>query len=148
MIKFVTLTIALFFLMGNNCSQQPDAIKLITLNYNSAMCQGYCDYTYVVSRNLKTIIKKPGTFIPRSDLDIQTDSIQLSEKLWKQIVNSVELDSIKALPKINGCPGCDDGPIGMLQVITKTDTINLRFEGPDPPKSIRTLLQNIKQTYY
>ena len=137
----------LLLTVGSSCSQTTpnEPIKKITLNYFSAMCQGYCNNTYVVTEHTKRIIKKPGTVISSPEMTVQTDSIQLSEKEWSQIVNSVSIDSIKALPKVNGCPGCDDGAIGTLEVMIRNDTIHLQFEGPDPPHSIRQLVEILKR---
>lgn len=134
--------------MNTNCIQQQESITEIKLEYSSAMCQGYCDYTFIVNENSKKIIRTPGKAIPSPKLKERKDTIKLSKTNWQEIKQSFVLDSVKALPKINGCPGCDDGAIGSLQIITDKDTLSIKFEGPDPPNSIVPLIGLItKQTF-
>ena len=141
----------LFFIIifGNvSCLQQEEHVTEIKLEYTSAMCQGYCDYSFIVNKNIKEIIKTPGKAIPNPELKVKKDTIKLTTEEWQQIRQSFVLDSIRALPKINGCPGCDDGAIGSLQVISEKDTISIKFEGPNPPKSITPLVRLItKETF-
>ena len=143
---FITILILLYGSVS--CFQQQETITEIKLGYSSAMCQGYCDYTFIVNENSKEIIQTPGKAIPNPELKVKRDTITLTTEDWQQIRQSFVLDSIRALPKINGCPGCDDGAIGSLQVISEKDTISIKFEGPDPPNSIVPLIGLItKETF-
>lgn len=143
------LIIIFVLLYGSvSCFQQQETITEIKLGYFSAMCQGYCDYTFIVNENFKEITQKPGKAIPSPELKVKKDTIMLSKTDWQQITSSFVLDSVRGLPKINGCPGCDDGSIGSLQIITDKDTLSIKFEGPDPPNSIVPLLDLItKETF-
>ena len=143
--------IIIYFILlygSTSCLQQQETITEIKLGYSSAMCQGYCDYSFIVNKNIKEIIKTPGKAIPSPELKVKKDTINLTTKDWQQIRQSFILDSIRALPKINGCPGCDDGAIGSLQVISEKDTISIKFEGPEPPNNILPLIGLItKETF-
>ncbi|RFN57638.1 hypothetical protein [Marixanthomonas ophiurae] len=125
---------------STSCQQKQEAITKIKLQYSSAMCKGYCDYTFIINKNFKKVIQTPGKAIPSPELKIKKDTIKLTKTDWQQINQSFILDSIRVLPKINGCPGCDDGSIGSLQIISEKDTISIKFEGPDPPNSIVPLI--------
>ncbi|PVW13577.1 hypothetical protein [Marixanthomonas spongiae] len=143
--------IIIFFLFAtgySSCSQKHEVISEIKLEYTSAMCQGYCDYTFIVNKSLKEVIKTPGKLIQSPELSVKKDTIQLKKNEWQQIRQSFALDSLRALPKINGCPGCNDGAIGSLQIITNKDTLSIKFEGPNPPKTIKSLTEIItKETF-
>lgn len=141
----------LFFLLifGNSsCFQRQESVTEMKLGYFSAMCQGYCDYTFIITEKFKEIIRKPGTAIPSPELSVKKDTIKLTTEDWQQIIRSFTLDSVRTLPKINGCPGCDDDAIGSLQIISEKDTISLKFEGPNPPRIIKELINLItKETF-
>jgi len=143
------LRIILFLtLYGSTSCNQQETVTEIKLECASAMCQGYCDYSFIVNKKIKEIIKTPGKAIPSPELKDKKDTINLTTEDWQQIRQSFVLDSIRALPKINGCPGCDDGAIGSLQVILEKDTISIKFEGPNPPNSITPMVRLItKETF-
>ena len=137
-----------FFLIiftNTSCLGQQKSIAEIKLAYRSAMCQSYCDYTFIVNKNFKEITRTPGKALPSPKLNANKDTIMLTKTDWDKITHSFILDSVKALPKVNGRPGCDDGAIDSLQVISEKDTVSIEFEGPNPPKAIKVLTRLITQ---
>lgn len=138
----------LFVIWYISCFQEQERISEIKLEYHSAMCQGYCNYTFIANKKNIEIIKTPNKVIPSPKLSIKKDTVQLKKVEWQQIKQSFVLDSVRALPRINGCPGCDDGAIGSLKVVSEKDTISLKFEGPNPPKAIKELTNLLtKETF-
>ncbi|HBY68257.1 MAG: hypothetical protein CMC07_02675 [Flavobacteriaceae bacterium] len=149
-IKYMKPLLILFTLLYGSisCLQQQETVTEIKLEYFSAMCKGYCDYTYMINEKFKEVTLTPGKMIPTPELKVKKDTIEITPEDWQQIRQSFVLDSVRALPKINGCPGCDDGAIGSLQIITNKDTLSIKFEGPKPPESIKILTNLItKETF-
>jgi len=119
-------------------------VTRITLQYRSAICEGYCNVEVNVWSAAKRVTRTPGTVDGRSsELPVKKETIRLRPEDWNQILASFSWEELKSLPETMGCPGCDDGAIAVLTVSTPNDSCKITFEGPDPPEAIQTLTRTI-----
>lgn len=133
------------FSLGTNSEE----ILGITVRYNSPLCEGYCTVQYTANKNKKVMIKIPGTITEfKDEKQIKRTVSLLSPSEWTLLLASFSLEELKNIPKTFGCPGCDDGPIGLLIIATKDKVYQFNFEGSEPPSNIRKLTALMNDNLY
>ncbi|MBD1262191.1 hypothetical protein HZY62_16440 [Maribacter polysiphoniae] len=132
----------LFFLQVGFCNLKTNstAVLGITVRYFSPLCEGYCTVQYTANQNKKVMMEIPGTIAEsKNENNIKRTVSLLRPSEWNLLLASFSLEELKNLPKTFGCPGCDDGPMGLLIIATKDTIYQFNFEGEEPPDSIRKL---------
>ena len=138
----IHIIILMILLPGLSCIGQEENEEIIgiTIKYHSPLCNDYCRLQFTANRQNKVMIKTPGISITReTDRMLIRERSSVSNVDWEKLLASFSLIEIKALPDVYGCPGCNDGPIGILIVVSKNGTYKKIFEGDAPPATIEKL---------
>ena len=140
--------ISLCMAVGCASAQRAEDIIGITVLYRSPTCDAFCRIQFTANKDKKAIIKTPGIDMKNpTDRTLQRKTLELDTHEWQKLLDSFSLEEIKEMPKVMGCPGCNDNPAGTLFLATVDSTIQIDFEALDPPEGLRELTLLLTDNY-
>jgi hypothetical protein len=124
LVKFLCVLL-LSFLFGS-ITNDIERIESITYgtDYCSGKCIGFCRKQK--KYNSKYIISTEEYC--KQDNKPKIDTTIIDKTRWTNICNYVELDKFLKVPSITGCPGCSDGGIEWIEIVTTKRTHKIKFE--------------------
>lgn len=134
----ITLSILLI-----SCSSKKSTDEIIQITHGSSfgMCNGYCyKQTIYVEKGIK--IHKHAW---RNELPDKMNSLGYSHFTWKELTQAVDIDSLKELPSIIGCPDCADGGEEWIEVKTKDHQFKVKFDFNTNVKGIEKILSILRK---
>lgn len=118
-ILFLTsLLIITSFTISKNTTEE---IKQINygVDFCSGKCNGYC----------KKEVQKN-----------KIDTVTMTSEGWKNVCKYVEIEKFFKVAEITGCPGCSDGGIEWIEIVTSKRIRKIKFEYDHNIKEIGGLL--------
>ena len=127
--------LALLLLTGCDDAIAPGASTVITSGYSYGECLGFCFHEMTCRGAFATYVRRDF----RTGETLETKA-RLDIDAWGDLVGAVDMQALRALPDVIGCPDCADGGAEWIEVVRDGVGKRVTFEaGADIP-SIQPLL--------
>ncbi len=136
-ILFLTsLLIITSFTISKNTTEE---IKQINygVDFCSGKCNGYCKKEK--KYNSKYLITKE-EYCKKEVQKNKIDTVTMTSEGWKNVCKYVEIEKFFKVAEITGCPGCSDGGIEWIEIVTSKRIRKIKFEYDHNIKEIGGLL--------
>ena len=104
------------------------------------MCAGYCREDLAIDSARATLTRSSW----RSELPTLTNDRALSDSALLQLMQHVDVDVIRSLQEVYGCPDCADGGAEYVEIVTPTFTKRVQFEYGAGPPELQALLRELR----
>jgi hypothetical protein len=138
--KVITLIFFSFYIFTSSTfNKKTEEIKYIT--YGTDFCSGKCDGYCLKEKkyNSKYLITKEA-YCKNDSQKNKIDTTIMTDKRWTNVCHYVEIEKFFKVPEITGCPGCSDGGIEWIEIVTSKRTRKIKFEYDHYIKEIGGLL--------
>lgn len=108
----------------NFANNPSDSIYFIEHGSSFNLCEGYCYHQSIFTKDLMIKLAKSWT----EDQPIKYDSLQMDNKIWERMVNSINVRAFYMLPNRIGCPDCLDGGAEWIRIGTKNNSWLVDFD--------------------
>lgn len=119
-----------------------DTIIYIKHGISFGMCHKYCFHETRIENNRKISVSK---FRAKEQLYI-SDTLQIDEKYWQNVVQAINLKTFYKLPHTLGCPDCTDGGAEWIEIGTKYNVWKVEFDYGSHITELENLLTIVRQT--
>jgi hypothetical protein len=143
--KKIFLVLSALFFLSFQCSDSgvnTAENKIITIKTGTSfgMCMGYCIAEAEITKG--KIIFTRSSWISDNPAKSITDSISGSD--WEYLVNSIDINVVKNLNDVYGCPDCADGGSEWIEFTGNDLNKKITFEHGKTVEPINLLIEELR----
>ncbi len=124
-LKFIWLFLT--FTIFSSSKESSEKIKTITygVDFCSGKCDGYCKKQN--KYNSKYLVKTE-EYCKKDINKVKVDTLLMDDTKWKNICSYIDIEKFFKIDEISGGPGCSDGGIEWIEIVTTTRRRKIKFE--------------------
>ena len=70
--------------------------------------------------------------------------LEISQKDWKNLHESIDFNNFQKLPEVIGCPDCADGGASWVEISRSNVVFKVTFDYQNPPSELHNLISNFR----
>lgn len=133
--------LSIFLVVSACIPEEGDDSTVVSSGTSFGECGGYC-FSEVTIQGTSVNLTRSSWF-PKDSPD-KTKSGTITEEKWNSLVNSINTDTLAALPETIGCPDCWDQGAEWIEVIRPDFEKKITFEYGDTLKTIHSFLEQAR----
>lgn len=107
-------------------------------------CLGYCRRSIFLRANSKKLIALKEPNAPDSAYPPKEKQYRISSKLWKELIQLVDLKQFRALDDRIGCPDCADGGAEWIEIKWNSSKKRVTFENGRSIQGFDALVKKLR----
>ena len=133
--------ILLAMFAGCNLGTDPDIDgAILKWGTSFGMCAGYCQEDLSIDSARATLTRSSR----QSERPTLTHDRALSDSALRQLLQHVDVEVIRSLQDVYGCPDCADGGAEYVEIVAPTFTKRVQFEYGAGPPELQSLLRELR----